>query len=182
MTPPPASGLPPCCAVASRPDAPAIDQALREGKRILDVQRMTGLTYYAVQLHRQHVHSAGQSLSNAGNRAAIHGAPENRPVLEEARRLQRRASKLLKAIEKGTAPGTDYKAAAALIGQLNRALELQAKLLGEIKAASTTVNIHQTPDWTAFCDLLIEALADKHPEALATAVALIRDREQRVTH
>ena len=89
----------------------------------------------------------------------------------------RRVARLLKRAENGD-DTIDLRACAGIARELRGVLELQAKLDGEIKAASTTVNVFQSQDWKEVRDVIAEALAD-HPEASEAVLRVIREREQR---
>lgn len=102
---------------------------------------------------------------------------EAKTLLETSRALRRRVSKMLRRVEAGE-QDIDFKAGAALAAQFKGVLELEAKLLGEIKAASTTVNVFQSPDWQEVRNLLVEALAP-YPEAAAAVIEVIAAREQK---
>lgn len=183
-----------CCTLARRlsPEALAsLDKALLEGTPYRKAREQAGLPPKddsAVYKHRAHVladaeasyEASGAAESQqseapgkqaeAATPAAAHLAAA-RPLIEEARRLRKRASKLLKRVEAGEID-VDFKAASSLVGQLKGVLELEAKLLGEIKAAATTVNVYNSPDWHRLRDLLVTALAD-HPDALAAVIDVL---------
>ncbi len=91
--------------------------------------------------------------------------------------MQRRLSRLLRAAERGEA-GIDYRAAAALAGQVRGALELQAKLLGELRSANAAANLADSPEWIAVRDLLCDAIIDipGAPEAVDAALENWRDK------
>jgi len=84
---------------------------------------------------------------------------------------------MLRRVEAGE-QDIDFKAGAALAAQFKGVLELEAKLLGEIKAASTTVNVFASPDWQEVRNLLVEALMP-FPEAAAAVIEVIAAREQK---
>ena len=179
MTDAPAKG-PPCCPIGGRVDAEDLNQRLLSGaESIIGMSRRLGVPYSSVQKHAakhlgKHAPEQGQTSDNTPENRPENVAPEHRPVLEEARRLQRRASRLLKKLERGD-DDVDYKAASGLLGSIHKALELQAKVLGEIKAASTTINVFNSPDYKEFESLLADALVD-YPDAADAVMRVIQAR------
>lgn len=178
MTDAPAKG-PPCCPIGARPDAADIDTALRAGEAMRSIGERVGATYFALQKHRaiclQPGSNHGQPSAITGATAAIQRQPI--PLRERAERMFRRVARLLKRAENGDET-VDLRACAGIARELRGVLELQAKLDGEIKAASTTVNVFQSQDWKEVRDVIAEALAD-HPEASEAVLRVIREREQR---
>ena len=169
-----------CCTVGRRPDVAGIDAQLKSGVKgaLSAVALRTGISKASLSRHANEcLNREGQDanrLGTASERDDVH--PAARPVLEDARKLQRRASRLLRKLEEGD-ESVDFKAASGLLGAIHKALELQAKLLGEIKAASTTVNVYQTADWQAVKALLVEALTP-FPEAALAVADVIEAQEQ----
>lgn len=181
--PPP---LPPCCGIASRlsPEALAsLDAALRAGTPYRTATAAAGLptsAESAVFKHRSHLLTQGaeQGQKRTGEQSEATGKQgEAKTLLESSRALRRRVSKMLRRVENGESD-IDFKAGAALAAQFKGVLELEAKLLGEIKAASTTVNIVQSPDWQEVRALLIEALAP-FPDAAAAVIEVFARRESK---
>jgi len=175
---------PPCCPVGARSDAGEIAQRLQSGaESITKMAARLGLSYSAIQRHSKHLterpREQGRTPANTPANDAGNVAPEHRPVLDEARRLQRRASRLLKKLERGD-DDVDYKAASGLLGSIHKALELQAKVLGEIKAASTTINVFNSPDYKEFESLLADALVD-YPDAADAVMRVIQERRARAS-
>jgi len=178
----------PCCALAARSDAAELEADLRGGVALRAIVRARGVPYTALRTHRGHVlpDAPGtapirpESASNRGPESAEstakQGQPAARTVLVAARRLERRASRLLRGVEQGE-QGIDYRAAAALVGQVRGAIELEARLLGEIRSANAEVNVYQSPGWLELRDRLMGALAP-HPAALEAVLAAIRSGER----
>lgn len=175
---------PPCCGLASRlsPDALAsLDAALRSGTPYRTAAANAGLppsAESAVFKHRSHLLTAagdpvGKRPEEQAEATGKQG--EAKTLLESSRALRRRVSKMLRRVEAGETD-IDFKAGAALAAQFKNVLELEAKLLGEIKAASTTVNIVQSPDWQEVRALLIEALVP-FPDAAAAVLDVFARRE-----
>lgn len=72
----------------------------------------------------------------------------------------------------------DVKAAASIAGQAIKTIEVEAKLLGEIKTGTTNVtnNVLVMPEFHAFRTALVQALRP-YPEAMMAAVAALRHLE-----
>lgn len=181
----------PCCALAARPDAAELEADLRGGVALRAIVRARGVPYTALRTHRGHVlpDAPGTALQPA--RSAPEPAPIASPaspgltakevqpartVLASSQHVRRRASRLLRAVERGE-QGIDYRAAAALLGQIRGALELEARLLGEIRSANAEVNVYQSPGWLELRDRLMGALMP-HPAALEAVLAAIRSGER----
>lgn len=195
MTDAPRAG--PCCAIGARPDAAEIDAALRAGGPLNSVRKVGeryGLGRTAVSDHRgclglrtvgtdgarQPADAACRQADNVDSRERT--APDtetgaHRSVLDESRRSRRRIKSLISGVVSGAMEPEIAKAAAPLYAQHRGHLDLEAKILGDIKQASTTVNVYQTADWKQFRDLLVEALAERHPAAFDDVMALIEQTE-----
>lgn len=173
---------PPCCPVGARSDAADIGEAILQGGPANSVRKMAerfGVSATSIQRHAVHVKGTTGTPRNAGDTSGNVGeSPRKPPTLRgKARKLFRRVERLLKRAEDGD-EAVDLRAAAGLARELRGVLELQAKLDGEIKAASTTVNVFQSQDWKEVRDVIAEALAD-HPEASEAVLRVIKEREQR---
>lgn len=177
MTDAPAKG-PPCCPIGGRVDAEEINAALRAGEAMRSIGERVGATYFALQKHRaiclQPGSNPGQPSAITGATAAIQRQPI--PLRERAERMFRRVARLLKRAENGD-DTVDLRACASIARELRGVLELQAKLDGELKAAGTTVNIFNSPDYKEFESLLAEALAD-FPDAADAVTRIIAERKQ----
>jgi len=138
-----------------------------------------GATYTAIQQHRLHMLQPGGNPPATGEQSAgIDDNPRKITTLRErAERMFRRVARLLKRAENGD-DSVDLRACASIARELRGVLELQAKLDGEIKAASTTVNVFQSQDWKEVRDVIADALAD-YPDAAAAVLRVIKEREQR---
>lgn len=162
-----------CCPIAARPNVAEIEAALREGRSLRSLAAAHAVPYSAIRAHKIHLDRAAGTLRIATKSAPKPARIEREPrtLLGEARRLQRRLSRLLRAAERGEA-GIDYRAAAALAGQVRGALELQAKLLGELRSANAAADICTSPGWIELRDRLVGALAS-YPAALEAVVAVL---------
>ena len=163
----------PCCAVAARSNVAEIEAALREGRSLRSLAAAHAVPYSAIRAHKIHLERAAGTLRIA-TKSAPKPAPierEPRTLLGETRRLQRRLSRLLRAAERGE-EGIDYRAAAALAGQVRGALELQAKLLGELRSANAAADLASSPQWIELRDTLLDALIDI-PGALEAVNAVL---------
>ena len=175
----------PCCTVGRRADIVEIDATLTSGATgaLSAVAKRTGISKASLSKHANECIPRGRTASN--NRETIPNDPaalerklaEAKPILARSEKLERKAWRLLRKVETGEVDTETVKAAASLLGKIKDALQLQAQIAGEIKAASTTVNVYNSPDWHRLRDLLVEALAP-HPDALGAVIAVL-ESEQR---
>jgi hypothetical protein len=173
----------PCCTVGRRDDVADIDATLRSGTpgALSAVAKRTGISKSSLSKHangclkRQRTQENESGTDANGAVTVERKLAEAKPILARSEKLERRAWRLLKQVEAGDQL-VDYKAAAALLGKIKDALTLQAQVAGEIKAAATTVNVYNSPDWHRLRDLLVEALAE-HPEAMQAVIGVL-EREQ----
>lgn len=179
----PAAPERPCCTVGRRPDIADIDATLTSGATgaLSAVAKRTGVSKASLSRHTNECIPKRRTPTNARGTEANAQAydpgaverklAEAKPILARSERLERRAWRLLKQVESGDET-IDFKAAAALLGKIKDALMLQAQVAGEIKAAATTVNVYNSPDWHRLRDLLVTAL-EAHPEALAAVIDVL---------
>ena len=155
--------MPRVCTVCASPDRAAIDKALVAGEPVRSVASRYGtLGRMAVQRHKEEhlptalVAAAGeeavkQALDVVQQLKAINGA--SMAILVEARRAQ------------------DGELALKAVDRIQRQIELQAKLLGELDERPQ-VNVLVMPEWLALRARVLAALA-AFPEArIAVAEAL----------
>ena len=186
----------PCCLVGARPDIATVNAALRlvgqpGGESLSAVALRFGIAKSSLHKHRAHaessVHEDAERQAERPGTTFTAGTvdptlyerkvAEAKPILARSEKLERRAWRLLRQVESGAVDVDTVKAAASLLGKIKDALQLQAQIAGEIKAASTTVNVYNSPDWHRLRDLLVEALAP-HPDALGAVIAVL-ESEQR---
>jgi hypothetical protein len=154
--------MPRTCTVCSHPARPAIEAALVAGAAYRDIAGQYGLSKSAVERHAaehiaQHVAAAqeareeAQALDVVRQLKAINGATLS--ILSEARKAR------------------DHDTALKAIDRIQRQIELQAKLLGEIDDRPQ-VNVLLAPEWVTVRAVLMQALAP-HSEARADVAAAL---------
>lgn len=153
--------MPQTCSVCRSPDRDAIDRALVAGEALRDIAGRFGPAKSAVARHKDHLpghlrkaaeaEDVARAIDVVGQLRAINGA--SLAVLREAR--DRRDGDLaLKAVDR-----------------IQKQIELQAKLLGDLDERPT-VNVAVLPEWVAARAALLVALRP-YPEArVAVAEAL----------
>lgn len=158
--------MPRTCTVCVHPQRPAIDAALVRGEPLRNIAERFGTSATALHRHKaEHlprslvaaaeVEDVAQALDVVAQLKAINAA--SRAVLQEAR--DRRDGDLaLKAADR-----------------IQRQIELQAKLLGDLDDRQT-VNILVAPEWLATRTALMLALRP-YPEAAAAAALSLSSLE-----
>lgn len=111
-----------------------------------------------------------------GNHGETVAKTEPATLAAKAEKMFRRVDRLLRKAEKGD-DKVDLRAAAAVARELRGVLEIQAKMEGAIKAASTTINVFNSPDYKEFEALLADALVD-FPDAAEAVSRVIAERRQ----
>lgn len=77
-----------------------------------------------------------------------------------------------RAILKETREGGNHDLALKAIARVEKQLELEAKLLGELQPEGMTINVYSTPEWLTLRAVVISALAPYPDAARAVAGAL----------
>jgi hypothetical protein len=180
------------CTVCTHPERAAIDRALAAGHESeRSAAKRWELSDSSVRRHKlKHIRSAVETAKRA---ARIEEAKAGAGTIDQVRELVARLLALLEVAE-GKAPATvggkagkpgkpadeaprvvDLKAAASLARAALSGLEVQAKILGEIRPPETTVQLlvdqrgQPRPEWLAIEGAILAALRP-YPEA-ADAVA-----------
>lgn len=145
------------CTVCAHSERSAIDQALITGASYRNIAQRWQVGYTAVARHKEHVsdaieqHSEARALDVVTQLKAINGA--TLAILTEARQTG------------------DARTALAAIDRLQRQIELQAKLLGELDERPQ-VNVLVLPEWLAIRAALLQALAPFPAARVAVVDAL----------
>ena len=156
--------MPRPCTVCSHPEREVIDQALVDGDSARKVAAKYRVSDDAVTRHR-----------NSHLPATLAKAQEAKEVTQADGLLDR-----LLGLTKETADilreareGGDNELALKAIARAEKQIELQAKLLGELKDGHT-VNILVTPEWHRVRAVLVETLAP-YPQARAAVAGVLRE-------
>lgn len=157
--------MPRPCRLCNHPDREALETALLRRERTQeDVAKVLGVSDRAVGQHLQkHVPEAV--------RLAISQAKDTQAGLNVAQQLMEinRASR--KILEEALGAG-DPNLALRAIDRVEKQLELQAKLLGDIQTG-VTVNVNQAPAYVEFRALVLNIL-DGYPEVKAKLVERLK--------
>jgi len=152
------------CTVCHHPHRREIDAALvantSSGRSIA---RQYGLHPSAVQRHS--IDHLPAQLVQAEHVEAVASASG---LLLQIQNLQAEAAALL---ERAKDAG-DIRAAAAVLAQQGRFIELLAKVEGQLPGDGATVNVLVSPDWTRIRSAILAALAPHSEARLAVAAAL----------
>jgi len=163
------------CTICTHAQRPEIEAALVTGMPYRDIARRYGMSKDAVMRHAsdhvakqiaqaQEAREEAQALDVVRQLKAINGAAV--AILAEARRTR------------------DHDTALKAIDRIQRQLELQAKLLGEI-SDQPVVNVMLSTEWLQVRAAMLAALAP-YPQArqdvAAALVALEREREGGANH
>ena len=177
------------CTVCTHPERAAIDRALAAGHESeRSAAKRWELSDSSVRRHKmKHIRSAVETAKRA---ARVEEAKAGAGTIDQVRGLVARLLALLEVAEGkapaavGSKPGkaadeaprvVDLKAAASLARAALSGLEVQAKILGEIRPPETTVQLlfdqrgQPRPEWLAIEGAILSALRP-YPEA-ADAVA-----------
>jgi hypothetical protein len=152
------------CTVCVHDERAAIDRALVEGTPTRSVADQYGLSKTAVHRHQErHLPAHMVQAREAAETVAADS------LLERLRELNRETQDVLRAARKEK----DHELRLKAIARAEKQLELEARLLGELKDGAT-VNILVNPQWVEVRATILRAL-DAHPAArLAVAEALSR--------
>ena len=151
--------MPRVCTVCTHPDRPAIDQVLVNHRPFRDIARHFGVSKDAALCHHDEHLPAALAKAQAAEdvRQAI-------DVLGQLRAINAATLAVLAAARKTG----DGDLALKAVDRVQRQIELQAKLLGELDERPT-VNVLVAPEWLRVRAVLLEVLRD-YPDA-RTAVA-----------
>jgi hypothetical protein len=175
--------------VCSHPERTLIDQSLVGNESNRNVSLRFGPSIPALQRHR--AHHLPQVLARAQRRteqrqeathtAAVGAAAQQRAeqehvqALDVVRQLKAINGVALEIMAKAREAG-DGDTALRAMDRIQRQIELQAKLLGELSDDRPQVNILLSPQWIALRSTLVSALAD-YPDALTAVAARLQAAE-----
>lgn len=151
------------CTVCTHPEHSNINAALVTGASYRDIAAQYGLVHASIARHAA-THLPAQ-LAHAQHVEEVASASG---LLLQIQSLQSEAAALL---ERAKTTG-DIRAAAAVLAQQGRFIELLAKVEGQLQGDGPTVNVLVSQDWQRIRGVIVAALAP-HPEArIAVAAAL----------
>jgi hypothetical protein len=103
--------------------------------------------------------------------AEKHELADGRTLLEQLRELGADTRAILTEAREA---GGDSALALKAIARLERQLELQGRLLGELKDGGPVVNVLVSPEWVTLRTVILGALS-RHPEAQRDVAGAIRE-------
>jgi transposase-like protein len=147
------------CSVCARDDRAAIDEAVLAGASIRRIAAQFGVP--ASNLYRH----APQHLAAAAARVQdVRG-------LDVVKQLQAINAASLQVLREARASG-DGRLVLQAVDRVQRQLELQARLLGDLAEPQTTVNVLNTGDWPVLRWRIVQAL-DAFPDARVSVLSAL---------
>lgn len=158
--------MPRTCTICGHADREAIDRALVDGAAFRHIASRYGMSTGALQRHKaEHLPAAMVKGKEA---------KEEAHALDVVRQLRAINGAAL-AILKESRDNKDNETALKAIDRVQRQIELQAKLLGELKDGPT-INLVVAPQWLEIRAVILQALK-AHPEAGQAVVAALASVE-----
>jgi hypothetical protein len=149
--------MPRACTICTHPERAAIDQALVSGGSFRDIAGRYGLTKSSIERHKtEHL---PQTIIKAAEEEDI------RHAIDIVRQLKAINSTTLNILSDARAI-KDHAMALKAVDRLQRQIELQARLLGELddRPQVNQVNVLIAPQWLVVRQAIMQALAP-YPEA-----------------
>ena len=149
------------CTICSHPECASIEAAIVAGTSYRDISCQFGVGRMSVERHREHIAQAIQNSSVAQESArAFDVVKQLREINDVARTIMQSAL-------------ADKKDGMALfaIDRIQKQLELQAKLLGDLNDAPQ-LNVYITPEWHTIRATIVASLVPFPDARLAVASAL----------
>jgi hypothetical protein len=160
--------MPRLCSVCTHPDRTAIDEALllrADSNR--RVASQYGLTERAIRAHlANHLTAQLREVAATNAEADVRQAID---VIAQLRTINEAAVEVLQRARKDE----DGDLALKAIDRVQRQLELQAKLLGDLSDGST-VSVSVSTEWTQIRGVVLGALRQHPAAAQAVAAALVQ--------
>jgi hypothetical protein len=155
------------CTICGHADRHEIDTAIVVGKPYGSISAVFGVTEQSVRRHAQaHLPKAAVNEAHEKQRAAHEERAED--LIQRARSLQGRALAIARRAEASGQLGTAIQG----LREVGRFLELQGRLMGQLRPADTTVNIMVNEQFVYVQQTILNALTP-YPEARnAVLVAL----------
>jgi hypothetical protein len=155
--------MPRTCTICGHASRAAIDQALVSGESAPKIAAKYRVSDDAVTRHRAHI--PAQLLK-------AQEATDVRQALDVVMQLRAINSATI-AILKSARASEDHKLALLAVDRVQKQIELQARLLGELDDRPV-VNVLITPEWQRLRAVIVEALADEPSARIKVAAALRR--------
>ncbi len=154
------------CTICRHLDRDGIDQQLIASTALKPVSERFGVTVQALIRHRNlHLPQAVRDAAE-GTRAAAE-RERGGDLLAAARALHGKALDLMRQAERAR----DLRTALAGIREAARCVELQGRLMGQIRE-TTTVNVTLSAEWLSLQAVILSAL-EPHPDARQAVAAAL---------
>jgi len=141
------------CTICEHPNSLNINEKLITGRSYRSIAKQFSLSDSAVYRHKSHI---SQALVKAKEAEEIADADS---LIEKLKSLQEEALSILKEAREEK----DLRTAVLAINSTKGILELQGKLLGELKD-NPQINILISPEWTSLRATILQAI-EPYPEA-----------------
>ena len=155
--------MPRTCTICTHLERPAIEGALVSGTSLREIAGRWSVTKSALHRHKQD-HLASH-LVKAKEQESIDQA------IDVVRQLKAINVACLEILQKSRAEGKPSISLGA-VDRIHRQLELQAKLLGELRETAPQVNVLVAPEWHEVRVTVLQAL-QSFPEARAAVAGVI---------
>lgn len=153
--------MPRNCTACMHPQRDAIDLALLSGETLRAIAKRFGVSVAAVNRHRDHL--PGQLVKAQEAAEAVSAGT----LLERLMELNAQTREILRE----TREAGNHDLALKAIARVEKQLELEGKLIGELNEGPT-VNIFSTPEWVSLRALVLKALHPYPDAARAVGKAL----------
>lgn len=157
--------MPRQCTVCTHLESGVINTALLNNEPLRDIARRWRVSKDAVARHKEHLPA---HLAKAEEAKEVAQADS---LLDRLLDLSKETAAILKEARQGDEK--DNELALKAIARAEKQIELQARLLGELKD-TTTVNVLVLPEWQAMRTAIISALIPFPEARIAVAEALQR--------
>ncbi len=158
--------MPRSCTVCAHPQRDAIDRALVGGASNRSAASLYDVSEAAVRRHKVNHLPAKLALA--------HQEEDVREALDVVRQLKAINATSLHILKEARDQGK-LSTALQAIDRIQRQIELQAKLLGELDERPV-VNLNLSPEWLELRAVIVGAL-EPHPEALSAVVGALERAE-----
>ncbi len=154
--------MPRTCTICTHSQRDAIDLALLAGESYRHIAARFDTRTASLQRHKDHL--PGQ-LAKAHEAAEVVKADT---LLDRLKELNTETREILRETREAGSHDLALKA----IARVEKQLELEGKLLGELQPEGTTINVYSTPEWLTLRAVVISALTPYPNAARAVSRAL----------
>ena len=176
------TAMPRRCTVCLHVNRTEVDKELACDQPFRSIADRFGLSQSALKRHKKnHLPGRLARAYEAKNADALdevtrfqreQEAKDTREAFDIIQQLRAVNAATLEVVKKARAGGQDSTLLRA-VDRIHRQIEIQARLLGEIQEAQTTVNVAVLPEWHGIRQVVIEAL-HPYPEARLAVVRALK--------